>query len=87
MNFRRYLARRRWHRWYNAIRAMNRMKKTLNVIDEEAADTNGTDGTNGRPVGGGMRVPAGFLVQRARPAGLDAKYFIFQDPPWLKNDK
>ena len=23
---RRYLARRRWHRWYNAIKAMNRMK-------------------------------------------------------------
>ena len=23
---RKYLARRRWHRWYNAIKAMNRMK-------------------------------------------------------------
>lgn len=26
---RKYLARRRWHRWYNAIKAMNRMKSFM----------------------------------------------------------
>ena len=29
LGIRRYLARRRWFRWFNAIRAMNRMKKSL----------------------------------------------------------
>merc|ERR1719266_2920229 len=32
---RRYLARRRWHRWFNAIKAMNRMKSFSGSVKHE----------------------------------------------------
>ena len=32
---RKYLARRRWHRWFNAIKAMNRMKSFSGSVKHE----------------------------------------------------
>ena len=32
---RKYLARRRWHRWFNAIKAMNRMKSFMGSVKHE----------------------------------------------------
>ena len=36
---RKYLARRRWHRWFNAIKAMNRMKSFSGSIKHEHDNT------------------------------------------------
>ena len=37
---RKYLARRRWHRWYNAIKAMNRMKSFMSSKSTHNSEDN-----------------------------------------------
>ena len=46
---RRYLARRRWHRWYNAIKAMNRMKSFARPGSSVVNATDGEDESIGLP--------------------------------------
>ena len=66
---RKYLARRRWHRWYNAIKALNRMRSFASGLSRPGNST-GSDSPNpGQAETEDMGLPEYTLAENAGKEG------------------
>ena len=68
---RKYLARRRWHRWYNAIKAMNRMRSFASGLSRTGNSTGSSSPNPGQEETEDMGLPEYTL---AEPSGKEGRW-------------